>query len=116
MLQECSRQVKNYTKKQKWQMINANKIYFKERNTKKTWFSVENRLLQYWNSILTGVKNGPFQAQRHPPKNKTKKKPRHQNKQETLKKPMSTIRKLRDCSSGLELTLNQGQTQLFENE
>jgi hypothetical protein len=32
------------------------------------------------------------------------------------KKTMSTIRKLRDCSSGLKLILNQGQTQLFENE
>lgn len=35
MLQECSRQVKNHTNKQKWQMINANKIHFKERNTQK---------------------------------------------------------------------------------
>ena len=57
-----------------------------------------------------------FKRKDIPQKNKTKKKPRHQNKQETLKKPMSTIRKLRDYWSGLKLILNQGQTQLFENE
>jgi hypothetical protein len=57
-----------------------------------------------------------FKRKDIPPKNKTKMKPRHQNKQETLKKSMSTIGKLRDCWKGLELTLNQGQTQLFENE
>ncbi len=41
-------------------------------------------------------------------------KSQHQIKQERLKKPMNTMKKLRNCWSGLKLTLNQGRTHFLK--